>query len=365
MDKYYTIMVVPEKDKGIRSIKIPGIFVRSFAIVLVIASIFAGIMVYNYWTIIQQIHENKHLNLENRQLREQIQLFQMKVNTLSDDLSRIHTFENKLRIITGLEDVTRTAPIKPDSILNKGMMMDDHAAPETEEVERDESVKIDDNFFFELQNFEGDEEYLELKNLYDKKIAANFGLTEKYKITRKFSDQIKKSFELSNEYASFDYKYRRIKNFTSTLETNIHELDQYLLDKESVIKSTPTILPANGWITSYFGHRISPTAGVKKMHEGLDVGADYGTPIIAPADGVVTYAGNKAGFGLFVQIDHGYGIETIFAHSQKIIIKNGSHVKRGDLIAQVGSTGASTGPHLHYEVRVNGIAVDPLYFILD
>lgn len=356
-------MVVPEKDKGIKSIKIPGIFVRSFAIVLVIASIFAGIMVYNYWTIIQQIHENKHLNLENRQLREQIQLFQMKVNTLSDDLSRIHTFENKLRIITGLEDVTRTAPIKPDS--DNGTMMDDHAAPASDEPQRDESVKINDNFFFELNNFQENDEYLELKNLYDKKIAANFGLTKKYKITRKFSDQIKKSFELSNEYASFDFKYRKIKGFTSSLETSIHELDQYLLNKDSVLRSTPTILPANGWITSYFGHRISPTAGVKKMHEGLDVGADYGAPISAPADGVVTFAGNKAGFGLFVQIDHGYGIETIFAHSQKIIIKNGSQVKRGDLIARVGSTGASTGPHLHYEVRVNGIAVDPLYFILD
>ena len=101
------------------------------------------------------------------------------------------------------------------------------------------------------------------------------------------------------------------------------------------------------------------------MHEGLDVGANFGTPIFAPADGVVTYAGNKAGFGLFVQIDHGYGIETIYAHSQKILTRNGQRIKRGDLIAKVGSSGYSTGPHLHYEVRVNGIAVDPLYFILE
>lgn len=358
-------MVVPEKDKGIKSIKIPGIFVRSFAVVIVLISILLGILLYNYWTIIQQIHENKHLNLENRQLREQIQLFQMKVNTLTDDLSRIHTFENKLRIITGLEDVTRTAPIIPSSERDKGMMMDDHAAPPVEREDYDESVKIEKNFFEDIKNYESSIEYVELKNLYDKKIAANFGLTQKYKVTRKFSDQIKKSFELSAEYASFDYKYRRIKEYTSELETSIHKLDQYLLDKESVLRSTPTILPATGWITSYFGHRISPTAGVRKMHEGLDVGADYGAPIVAPADGVVTFAGNKAGFGKFVQIDHGYGIETIFAHSQKIHIKNGARVKRGDLIAQVGSTGASTGPHLHYEVRVNGIAVDPLYFILD
>ena len=161
-------------------------------------------------------------------------------------------------------------------------------------------------------------------------------------------------------------KSNSVKKFVKRkLEEQIHKLDQHLLDKESILRSTPTILPTNGWITSYFGHRISPTAGVKKMHEGLDVGANFGTEILAPADGIVTFAGRKAGFGLFVQIDHGYGIETIYAHSQKIITKSGNKVKRGDLIAKVGSTGASTGPHLHYEVRINGTAVDPLYFVLE
>lgn len=361
-------MIVPEKEKGIRSIKIPGIFLKSIAFVIVLISILLGILMYNYWTIIQQIHENKHLGLENRQLREQIQLFQMKINSLGDDLKRINTFENKLRIITGLDDVTRSVPIVPADGNRKEMMMDDHGSDiidDTNDENNNDSVKLDKDVLKELNQFKNDSRFLELKNLYDKKIAANFGLSQKYKVTRKFSDYIKKSFELSDEYASFDFKYQKIKEFTSTLESKIHNLDQYLLDKESALNSTPTILPTNGWITSYFGHRISPTMGVRKMHEGLDVGASYGTDIYAAADGIVTYAGKKAGFGLFVQIDHGYGIETIYAHSQKIIAKNGQQVKRGDLLAKVGSTGASTGPHLHYEVRVNGIAVDPLYFILE
>ena len=101
------------------------------------------------------------------------------------------------------------------------------------------------------------------------------------------------------------------------------------------------------------------------MHEGIDVGATPGTPIIAPADGIVVFSGKKAGFGNFVQIDHGYGIETLFAHSRKLYVKSGQKVTRGTLIAGVGNSGHSTGPHLHYEVRVNGIAVDPIYFILD
>ncbi len=101
------------------------------------------------------------------------------------------------------------------------------------------------------------------------------------------------------------------------------------------------------------------------MHEGLDVGAPYGTSVHAPADGIVTFSGEKAGFGKFVQVDHGYGIETIYAHNQSLNVKAGQKVKRGNLLAAVGNTGHSTGPHLHYEVRVNGIAVDPLYFILE
>jgi murein DD-endopeptidase MepM/ murein hydrolase activator NlpD len=356
-------MIVPEKEKGIRSIKIPGIFVRSIAFVLVLVSILFGILMYNYWTIIQQIHENKHLSLENRMLREQIQSFQTKINTLAEDFRRINEIENKLRIITGLEDVTKTAPIVPAD--KNEVMMDDHGSNTVPVNKDDQSVKLDQDLIQKIQNFKNDLDYTELKDDYDKKIARNFRLNPKYKITRKFSDLIKKGFELSGEYASFDYKYQKIKSYTSNLEKNINKLDVHVLDKESILRSTPTIMPTNGWITSYFGHRISPTAGVKKMHEGLDVGANYGTPIYAPADGVVTFAGNKAGFGLFVQIDHGYGIETIYAHSQEIMTKNGQNIKRGDLLAKIGSTGSSTGPHLHYEVRVNGIAVDPLYFILE
>jgi murein DD-endopeptidase MepM/ murein hydrolase activator NlpD len=101
------------------------------------------------------------------------------------------------------------------------------------------------------------------------------------------------------------------------------------------------------------------------MHEGLDIGATPGTPIYAPADGIVVYSGTKPGFGNTLSIDHGYGIETIYAHAKALKVVKGVHLHRGDLIAEVGNTGYSTGPHLHYEIRINGIAVDPLYYILD
>jgi murein DD-endopeptidase MepM/ murein hydrolase activator NlpD len=353
MDKYYTVMVVPEKQKGVKSYRIPTVLFKSLAFLFVMLFMLIGVLAYDYWKIMQQVYENKHLSIENRQLKEQIQLFQMKMNTLADDLRRINTFEKKLRVITGLEDVNGKGPVyKP------------------EKDEEKESFSLDDlnsslDFKMDIDNIEEKPRFKELKSLYDKKIAANLGLERSYLLTKQWSDLARRSFALSSDYAKFDYKYSQIKDVVSAMEGQIHELDQFLLDKESFLGSTPTILPADGWITSYFGQRISPYLGKVKMHEGLDVGAPYGTEVHAPADGIVTFSGEKAGFGKFVQVDHGYGIETIYAHNQSLFVRPGQKVKRGHLLSGVGNTGHSTGPHLHYEVRVNGIAVDPLYFILD
>jgi murein DD-endopeptidase MepM/ murein hydrolase activator NlpD len=352
MDKYYTVMVVPEKQKGVRTYRIPTVLFKSLAFMMVMLFMLIGVLAYDYWKILQQVYENKHLSIENRQLKEQIQLFQMKMNTLGDDLKRINTFEKKLRVITGLEDISTKGPIY-----------------KSEKDDSNDSFSLDDlNTSFDIKlhdDIDDQPRFKELKSLYDKKIAASLGLERSYLLTKQWSDLARRSFALSSDYARFDFKYSRIKDVVSAIEGNIHNLDQFLLDKESFLNSTPTILPADGWITSYFGQRMSPWAGRLKMHEGLDVGAPYGTPVLAPADGIVTFSGEKAGFGKFVQVDHGYGIETIYAHNQSLSVRSGQKIKRGHLLAAVGNTGHSTGPHLHYEVRVNGIAVDPLYFILE
>jgi murein DD-endopeptidase MepM/ murein hydrolase activator NlpD len=101
------------------------------------------------------------------------------------------------------------------------------------------------------------------------------------------------------------------------------------------------------------------------MHEGIDIGAPNGENILAPAHGYVVYSGHKPGFEKFIQLDHGLGIETIFGHASRLLVKTGDKIKRGKIIAQVGNSGLSTGPHLHYEVRVNGMAIDPFYYILN
>lgn len=136
-------------------------------------------------------------------------------------------------------------------------------------------------------------------------------------------------------------------------------------DQRSYARShTPSIMPVQGWFMSGFGYRLDPFTGIIKMHEGLDIAAPVGTPIVAPADGSVLTAGDKTGFGVTLEIDHGTGLRTFFAHLQRVTVEPGTAVKRGDIIGYVGLTGKTTGPHVHYEVRREGQAVDPMNFIL-
>ncbi len=131
------------------------------------------------------------------------------------------------------------------------------------------------------------------------------------------------------------------------------------------LAATPSIMPTQGWLTSAFSSmRAHPILHVARPHEGIDVTAPSGTPIEAPAAGTVTDAGWESGFGNTITIDHGYGIVTKFAHTSKILVRTGQRVSRGQRIALVGNTGLATGPHLHYEVHVNGRPVNPLKYVL-
>ena len=124
-------------------------------------------------------------------------------------------------------------------------------------------------------------------------------------------------------------------------------------------------MPTTGWLSSQFtSSRFHPILHENRPHEGIDVTAPTGTPIVAPATGIVVTAGNDKGFGLSVEIDHGNGIRTRFAHCSRLAVRTGQRVTRGQLIAAVGMTGLATAPHLHYEIHVNGKPVDPLTYVL-
>jgi murein DD-endopeptidase MepM/ murein hydrolase activator NlpD len=155
---------------------------------------------------------------------------------------------------------------------------------------------------------------------------------------------------------------------TQAAELQVSSLDTlvaHLEDQSVRLGATPSIAPTTGWITSQFGYRTSPFTGQREFHRGLDIASRMRTPILAPADGVVVSAAESGGFGHRVTLRHGYGIETIYGHLEEVLVKPGQRVSRGDRLGLMGNTGRSTGPHLHYQVQVNGKPVDPQNYILD
>jgi murein DD-endopeptidase MepM/ murein hydrolase activator NlpD len=146
---------------------------------------------------------------------------------------------------------------------------------------------------------------------------------------------------------------------------SLKELVDQLEEKQERLEASPAIWPARGWLTSTFGDRISPFTGRRQFHAGIDIASALGTEVVAPARGRVEFVGAKGPLGNLLIIDHGYGVRTQYGHNQRIHVKAGEIVERGQVLAALGSSGRSTGPHLHYVVEVNGKAVNPLDFIFD
>jgi murein DD-endopeptidase MepM/ murein hydrolase activator NlpD len=146
---------------------------------------------------------------------------------------------------------------------------------------------------------------------------------------------------------------------------DFEQLIKQLEQKRNLLAATPSIRPVDGWITSGFGGRVSPFTGQNEFHSGIDISNAPGTKIIAPANGRVSTAAEKVYIGNLVIIDHGHGRSTKYGHLKEILVDPGQEVKRGDVIGLVGNTGRSTGPHLHYEVLINGTPVNPLKYILN
>lgn len=159
----------------------------------------------------------------------------------------------------------------------------------------------------------------------------------------------------------------QVANLKAELErkkTNLKTLKGQLEERNHRIAATPTEWPtAGGTISSRFGSRNSPWGIGSTDHRGIDIANYHGADIYAAADGVVTFSGWNGGYGRSMEIEHGYGIKTVYAHTSELLVSAGQYVKKGQLIARVGNTGNSTGPHLHFEVNMDGVDVDPLRFL--
>lgn len=158
---------------------------------------------------------------------------------------------------------------------------------------------------------------------------------------------------------------RTLRERSGALQDSFRVLDTAFQKQALLLSSTPSIYPVRGLLGNGFGWRRDPFTGMRDFHQGLDIVAPMGTKVVAPADGIVTRVGPAGGFGLSVFISHGFGIVTRYGHLSATGVRVGQRVKRGDPIASTGSTGRSTGPHLHYEVLVHQKSIDPIKYILE
>lgn len=204
-------------------------------------------------------------------------------------------------------------------------------------------------------------EFTELKYTISSLKETNNELSRLVELKSK--NNILKSAEFSGDTGSIDIEAIK-KDMKETIES-VAEIKKYISDQKNIFLATPRGWPVAGTISSHYGVRHHPVTGVKSHHSGIDIRASMATPIRATADGIVSYSGWSGGNGHIIVIEHGHGFSTAYAHNKENFVKVGQTVKKGQQIAASGSTGMSTGPHLHYEVWKNGKQIDPLQFLKD
>lgn len=219
-----------------------------------------------------------------------------------------------------------------------------------ERREREESYKLE---VMERGVSDLDNKVEEVEGQYD-------GLVSAHRL-----DEVRSSGELLPEEVGADgVSLEAVERRVARLEKNLAVASRRFEDDPGALVNVPSIVPCRGWLYRDFGNTVSPFTGRVEMHRGLDVAAPRGTPIVATAAGVVTAAGLEEHYGLAVAMDHGNGYVTRYAHNMRNAVRVGTRVKRGQVIAYVGSTGRSSCTHVHYEVLKDGVPLNPRYFIL-
>ena len=301
--KTYTLMLIADHHSPVRRFNVSkALIVQVVAGLLVLSGVAVGATLH-YFQVARDAAENRILRDENLTLRTQLKSVRERIEHIGSTLDRVERFDQKLRAITLLSDPQRNLAMGP--------------------VETEPGVGAPGS----------ETQFTELTSMESPKALAS--------------------------------RLDRLSAEATRQELSLQELQAYFQDQKSLLASTPSVWPTRGWVTSDFGQRLDPYTADRVQHGGMDIAAPHGKEVIAPSDGTVVFAGLEGGYGNVIVIDHGYGIKTRYGHLSKMLVKAGDKVKRGTQIAAVGNTGRSTGPHLHYEVRVNGIPQNPRKFILE
>ena len=299
--EYLNILVFGQKTTKTRRLRIHK---KTFKIVfyLLAFAFFCTIFFFcDYIQLKKKGFELSHLRQETEIQKSEIQLFSARIEDLENQLSKLKGFHKKIRILSNLE---------------KGM--------------EDPS-------------------------------AAGIGVPSPSDIR----DMLQSRRDDKGLVQQMRSDIERLQSEATSREESLSDLERLLEDKKDTLSHTPSIWPTMGWVTSGFDFRTDPFTELSQMHEGIDIANRMGTPVIAPGDGIISDTGNDLAYGNMLVISHGIGMTSRYAHLDKILVKVGQKVKRGEEIAEVGMSGKATGPHLHYEIRLNDIPVDPMRYILN
>lgn len=300
--RFYTVFIVSENAGRVTKFKIPHIPARLGILILALAGVLLVALSIDYVNTKSKSFLLRSLKKENQILREQIAEIASRTKIIESELRAVKQMEAKVRIMLNAE---------------------------THET-----------------------------------LTTNFGIGG----PSSEPDDIGLIYSSGDTTLAYNKILSKMDNLETALkkqESALVEVYELMQERDTILVSTPTIWPTRGWITSGFGYRIYPFTGESKFHEGIDISTRIGTDVVSTADGIVVEAGYDITYGNNIIIDHGFGFVTRYGHLSKIDVKAGQAIKRGQKIGEVGNTGFSTGPHLHYEIRINGVPVNPENYILN
>jgi murein DD-endopeptidase MepM/ murein hydrolase activator NlpD len=308
MNKTFTFYLMSNTGAPVRQLTVSRKFFWFALFMVTLALALASTGLYDYLQVRKAFSSNIALTAQNSSQnrtiadqRSQLQRFAKEIDTLKSRLVTLNTFEKKIRIIANIEN-----PEENSGLFGLGGSVPDDLDP-------------------------------------------------KIPLTEKHNSLIREMHHQADQ----------LNSASVTQSAGFESLLKYLETQVDLLASTPSIRPVGGWVTSRFSHRISPFTGRREFHNALDIANRIKTPIIAPADGRVSFVGRRWLMGNVIEINHGHGFLTRYAHLNSFKQKKGARVKRGETIALMGNTGRSTGPHLHYQIYLNGLPVNPEKYIIN
>jgi murein DD-endopeptidase MepM/ murein hydrolase activator NlpD len=319
--KDFTILISSQKTAKVKKFILSPLTLKIAAATLGILILVSGFMVYKYMAFKNKVNELQTLRAETRAQRVEIHSFMEKISFLEEQLDKLKEMEKQVA-----QDLKEIIELKK----NKKV---------TPKVSK--------------------------KNTFNKKKSPL--ITQEQVVNPPFQREEKVSIldqERNRLVSRLHHDLLDLRQEFSQREKNLKELQEFLQAQKSFLLAMPSLWPILGRISSGFGDdRLSPSSGGTRPHKGVDISAPPGTRIVAPADGVVSFAGRESEYGWLICLEHGHGYSTMFGHLKDFSVKAGDHVRKGQAIGTVGMSGNSTGPHLHYEVRIHGNPINPVRYL--